>query len=431
MASSAPPRSCRSPRSSTSAASPAINLPLHWNDEDLPIGIQLVAGFGREDLLLRVAAQLEAAQPWTTVGRPSRADRRRPRHGRRSGPAGRDPRRRSSIRSGDATPSELVAAAIARIEALQPTLNALTTNRFDRATEEAALADRGEGHGGADGPFRGVPFLVKDLAIPMAGEPAHEGMRALKEVGLHRSGDEPPRPALAGSRASSSSAARTPPSSGSCRRPSPTPTARPGTRGTPTARPEGRAVAPRPPSRAAWSPAAHASDGGGSIRIPAACCGLVGLKTSRGRISVGPGSGEIARPLSVQFAVTRTVRDAAALLDVAAGPEPGDPFVAPAPARAVPRRGRCRPGDAADRAHDDDARGAMSRCTRTASRQRSRPRSCSRPPGTRSRSRTRRRSTSPSAWTPSSRSGRRWPRRTSRSTAARSAASSARTTSSR
>jgi amidase len=80
-------------------------------------------------------------------------------------------------------------------------------------------------------------------------------------------------------------------------------------------------------------PAAHASDGGGSIRIPAACCGLVGLKTSRGRVSVGPGSGEIARPLSVQFSVTRTVRDTAALLDVAAGPEPGDPFVAPAPSR--------------------------------------------------------------------------------------------------
>jgi amidase len=81
-------------------------------------------------------------------------------------------------------------------------------------------------------------------------------------------------------------------------------------------------------------PAAHASDGGGSIRIPAACCGLVGLKTSRGRVSVGPHTGELARPLSVQFAVTRTVRDAAALLDVAAGPEPGDPMVAPAPTRS-------------------------------------------------------------------------------------------------
>ena len=79
-------------------------------------------------------------------------------------------------------------------------------------------------------------------------------------------------------------------------------------------------------------PFAHASDGGGSIRIPAACCGLVGLKTSRGRTSVGPASDELARPLSVQFAVTRSVRDAAALLDAVAGPEVGDPVVPPAPA---------------------------------------------------------------------------------------------------
>jgi amidase len=79
-------------------------------------------------------------------------------------------------------------------------------------------------------------------------------------------------------------------------------------------------------------PFAHASDGGGSIRIPAACCGLVGLKTSRGRTSVGPASDELARPLSVQFAVTRSVRDAAALLDAVAGPEVGDPVVPAAPA---------------------------------------------------------------------------------------------------
>jgi amidase len=78
-------------------------------------------------------------------------------------------------------------------------------------------------------------------------------------------------------------------------------------------------------------PFAHASDGGGSIRIHAACCGLVGLKTSRGRTSVGPASDEIARPLSVQFAVTRSVRDAAALLDAVAGPEVGDPVTPAAP----------------------------------------------------------------------------------------------------
>jgi amidase len=78
-------------------------------------------------------------------------------------------------------------------------------------------------------------------------------------------------------------------------------------------------------------PFAHASDGGGSIRIPAACCGLVGLKPSRGRVSVGPAGSELARFLSVQFAVTRSVRDAAALLDIASGAEVGDMVVAPPP----------------------------------------------------------------------------------------------------
>src|ERR1700710_622359 len=87
------------------------------------------------------------------------------------------------IRNGDATATELVIAAIARVEALQPTLNALTTSRFERALDEAELADAGQGTAARDAPFRGVPFLVKDLAIPMKGEPMHEGMRALKEAG--------------------------------------------------------------------------------------------------------------------------------------------------------------------------------------------------------------------------------------------------------
>src|SRR3954470_20702512 len=87
------------------------------------------------------------------------------------------------VRNGDATARELVEAAITRIEALQPTLNALTTNRFERALDDAKRADAGDGVATADAPFRGVPFLVKDLAIPMAGEPMHEGMRALKDAG--------------------------------------------------------------------------------------------------------------------------------------------------------------------------------------------------------------------------------------------------------
>ncbi len=236
------------------------------------------------------------------------------------------------VRRGDATPTELVTAAIARIEALQPTLNALTTNRFERALDEAKLADEGEGKARPEAPFRGVPFLVKDLAIPMEGEPEHEGMRALKEseriaaTTRHLARRWQDGGLIVLGRSSSPELGIMPTTEpaayGPTRNPWNTDRSSGGSSGGSAA-----AVA------SGMVPAAHASDGGGSIRIPAACCGLVGLKTSRGRVSVGPGSGEIARPLSVQFAVTRTVRDAAALLDVAAGREPGDPFVAPAPPR--------------------------------------------------------------------------------------------------
>jgi amidase len=78
-------------------------------------------------------------------------------------------------------------------------------------------------------------------------------------------------------------------------------------------------------------PAAHATDGGGSIRIPASHCGLVGLKTSRGRISLGPDVGERWGGFAVENSVTRSVRDTAAILDVLAGPMPGDPYTAPPP----------------------------------------------------------------------------------------------------
>jgi amidase len=235
------------------------------------------------------------------------------------------------VASGDVTPAELVEAAARRIEALQPRLNALTTDRVERAVDEARAASFPDGPL-PDGPFRGVPFLVKDLACPMAGEPAHEGTRVLKDHGHVADADS--HLARRYREAGLVVLGRTnTPEFGIM------PTTEPASYG-PTRNPWDLERTPGGSSggsaaavAAGLVPVAHASDGGGSIRIPAACCGLVGLKTSRGRVSVGPAGGELRYPLGVQFAVTRSVRDAAALLDVAAGPEPGDPVTPPPPPR--------------------------------------------------------------------------------------------------
>ncbi len=230
------------------------------------------------------------------------------------------------IRSGAATPVELVEAAIKRIEAIDPQVHALTTSRFERAIDDARSATL------PDGPFRGVPFLFKDLACGFEGEPTYEGMRALKDADhrAHVTTNLARRFRDAGlvvlGRASSPELGimptTEPVSYGPTRNPWDLDRTPGGSSGGSAA-----AVA------SGMVPAAHASDGGGSIRIPASCCGLVGLKTSRGRVSIGPAQSELSRFLSVQFAVTRSVRDCAALLDVAAGAEIGDPMVAPPNAR--------------------------------------------------------------------------------------------------
>ncbi len=226
------------------------------------------------------------------------------------------------VRRGDVTATELVDAAIDRVEALDPQLNAVVYRRFERAREEAA----GEV---PEGPFGGVPFLTKDLSCWTEGEPHSEGMRALKDAGVVAS--ETAHLARRFRDAGLVNLGRTnSPELGLV------PTTEPDAWG-PTHNPWDLSRSPGGSSggsaaavAAGLVPVAHASDGGGSIRIPAAACGLVGLKTSRGRVSVGPGRNELAGFMSVQFAVTRTVRDAAALLDVCAGEEPGDPVV-PAP----------------------------------------------------------------------------------------------------
>ena len=229
------------------------------------------------------------------------------------------------VRSGQVSAVELVDAAIARIERFDPRLNAVILRRFERVREEARA-------GLPDGPFRGVPFLLKDLLCQLEGEPYHAGMRVLREAG-YRSGHDSflgaryrragfailgksNLPELALSPITDSVAY------GPTRNPwDPERTAGGSSGGA------GAAVA------AGFVPVAHGSDSGGSIRIPASCCGVVGLKPSRGRTTLAPDFGERFGLKTCEHVLTRSVRDSAAVLDACAGPAPGDPYVAPPPMR--------------------------------------------------------------------------------------------------
>ncbi|MEX1006937.1 MAG: amidase [Acidimicrobiia bacterium] len=228
------------------------------------------------------------------------------------------------VRSGDVTPLELVDAAIARIEQLNPTLNAVIHQRFERAREEAPHA--------AGRSFRGVPILVKDLDGPLAGEPYHLGNRLLKEIGATPDHDSYLIAKLKA--AGFVIVGKT-----NCPEFGLLPTTEPTAYG-PTRNPwdaersaggssggSGAAVA------SGMVPLAHAGDGGGSIRIPASMCGLLGLKPTRGRVSLGPDDGETWAGLVVRHVITRSVRDCAAVLDLLAGAMPGDPYAAAPPSR--------------------------------------------------------------------------------------------------
>ncbi len=228
------------------------------------------------------------------------------------------------VEEGDATPVELLEAAIERIERLDPALNAVVIRWFDHARDVATSADL------PNGPFRGVPFLLKDLFATYAGQRISNGNVALKNANTISAIDttlvERYRAAglvIAGRTNS--------PELGSVPTTEPIawgPTRNPwDTSRTPGGSSGGSAAA----VAAGMVPFAHASDGGGSIRIPASCCGLVGLKPSQGRITFGPARDESG--LGVEHCVSRSVRDTAALLDATRGPGIGDTVIAPAPAR--------------------------------------------------------------------------------------------------
>ena len=218
------------------------------------------------------------------------------------------------------TPSELVEAAIERIERHNPTLNAVVYKGYDDARARA----KGDL---ADGPFRGVPFLIKDLGMPVAGWPRTSGSKFARGIidaddgGLTRryreSGVVPigktntPEYGITGTTESAEL--------GPCRNPwNPRHIAGGSSGGSASA------VA------AGIVPMAHASDGLGSIRIPAACCGLVGLKVNRDRNPNLPDGFDYAMGNVVDHVVTRTVRDSAAMLDATGYAEPNSPYPQPA-----------------------------------------------------------------------------------------------------
>ncbi len=227
------------------------------------------------------------------------------------------------VRRGAVSPRDLVDEAIARIERLNPTLNAVIHPMFGRASREAAA-------GAPDGPFRGVPFLIKDLVALVKGEPMRAGSRFLADYVADHDTELARRYAQAGLITLGK-------------------TNTPELGLTPFTEPElfGPTNNPWDPGRIAGGssggsaaavasgmvPIAGGGDGGGSIRIPASCCGIFGFKPTRGRTPTGPDRGELWQGCVVEHVLTRSVRDSAAALDATAGPDVGAPYYMPKPDR--------------------------------------------------------------------------------------------------
>ena len=210
------------------------------------------------------------------------------------------------VRSGEVHPRELVDQAIERIEQFDPQLNVMVHRQYERARNDAERAL-------PDGPFRGVPFLFKDYRCREAGEPYTMGMRALRDIGFHAATDAPLALAFRAAGLIPLGRTNTPElaSVGTCEPEAFGPTHNPwGLDFTPGGSSGGSAAA----VAARLVAAAHANDISGSIRIPAAHCGLVGLKPSRGR-TIASIASDAKTGMNAEGVVTRSVRDTAGLLD--------------------------------------------------------------------------------------------------------------------
>ena len=234
------------------------------------------------------------------------------------------------VADGDVSATELVEAAVERIEAFDAPLNSVVIRWYDDARVAAADVDGRLARGEPVPRFAGVPTLLKDLWAHAVGHPMTNGNAALqaampvsthdttlvarfRDAGLISLGrtNSPELGSLPVTEPKSFGPTRNPWS----------------TDHTPGGSSGGAAAA----TAAGLVPIANASDGGGSIRIPASCCGLIGLKPSQGRITMGPERDESG--LGVHFAVTRSMRDTASLLDAVSGPGVGDNVIAPTPVR--------------------------------------------------------------------------------------------------
>ena len=226
------------------------------------------------------------------------------------------------VAQGEASARELVQAALARVDARDGALGALVRRHDERAQRQAAAVRPGAS------PLAGVPTLLKDLGARLNGVPTGNGTRHLQDRPSDHSSTCVQRLLDAGLCIVGQSNAAELGLSLTTEPRDLFPTRNPWDRTRSAGGSSGGSAAA---VAAGIVPLAHGSDGGGSIRAPASCCGLVGLKPTRGRVPMGPVAGETWSGLATHGVLSRSVRDSAAALDVLAGWEPGDPYAAPAP----------------------------------------------------------------------------------------------------
>ncbi|MGH1491489.1 MAG: amidase [Acidimicrobiales bacterium] len=233
------------------------------------------------------------------------------------------------VRDGTVSPTELVDLALQRIDSRNPALNAVIHRRDERARAEAVAVD-------LSAPFAGVPMVLKDLMCELADEPFHEGMQYLSDLDYRPPADQTlaRRFKEAGfvivGKSNTSELGGMPTTEPLLYGPTHNPW-------LPDHTPSGSSGGSAAAVASRMVAIGHANDAGGSIRSPAARCGLVGLKPSRGRVPLGPLYGDLFGSVVAELAVTRSVRDTAKLLDAVSGPEPGDPFAVHPSDGSIPR----------------------------------------------------------------------------------------------